>query len=170
MVVRTTLTPPEPADGSIPKRAKVFVQARSVFAKVPPAMWARAMAARNRGPDDVDWGGGDPSNFLRWQLKGGLQYVLRPALMRAEVRVRLEVTDANPSVWSITAGPGGFAARPEQTPDWQVSFSGPFKQWVRLIRGSASLAALEEQDDVSIDGDRAALSALTTGLDFGRFS
>jgi len=149
---------------------KVFTEALSVFVKVPPAVWVRVMAALRRGPGDVDWNGGNPSNFLRWQMKGGLAYVLRPALLNADLRIRVEITDAEPALWSVVAGPNGFAARENTHDDWVASFRGPFRQWVHLIRGSSSITELGADDDVDIHGDRSALAALTAALDFGRFS
>ncbi|HEV2370661.1 MAG TPA: AMP-binding protein [Streptosporangiaceae bacterium] len=140
----------------------LLFEARVVYVRVPRARWVSAHDEQWAALERLDFAGGDPSTFLRWQLDGGLQQFFVPDRLSTPVRVRLEITDANPGTWLVTAGPAGVAAAADPGPDTvsDVTFTGSFADWHRLVRGLDPAAA-------RIDGATELLAGLTGALDFG---
>ncbi len=135
-------------------RTKPSFQARGEFVVVTAGRWIRAAQARGRGLDRVAWNGGDPSNFLRWQMQG-LPAVFRAERLRMPVSVALSIEDARPGEWTIVAGPDGIAAAEGHAADCKASFRGTFRDWQAVLHGTspageeplaALIAAIEFKD------------------------
>ncbi|WP_327697961.1 AMP-binding protein [Streptomyces sp. NBC_00459] len=142
-----------PADGDA-----LLFEARVVCVRVPRARWMGTHDEQRAALDQLDFGGGDPSTFLRWQLDGGLQQFFVPARLAAPVRVRLDITDANPGAWVLSAGPDGIAASTEPG-EADVTFTGTFADWHRFVRGGDTSARIE--------GEAGLLHGLTEAFEFG---
>jgi acyl-coenzyme A thioesterase PaaI-like protein len=79
----------------------VCFEARGVYVKVPIDAWATQMVEeQGRSTRELDFAGGDPSNYFRWQLQGVREGFRRDRLSRP-LTVVLDVCDVDPSVWTI---------------------------------------------------------------------
>lgn len=149
---------------------RVCFEAKGIFIKVAMQHWIGRIQAQERGPESTDWGEGDPSNFFRWQMRGGLESVYVPERASREVRVALELDDVQPPAWSIVASPSGVRTAEGLPADWDVRVRSRFRPWQELIHHSASLDALLAGSKLELEGSREALEELTQAIDFKRHS
>lgn len=156
------------ATGGDPERT--CFTARGVFLAVPREVWVKAMHSRGRAPGSADWGEGDPSSFLHWQMNGGLQEIFRPELLRQPLRVAVRFTDAEPADWTIEADTERLLTTEGETPGWEARFQGDFRDWQRLIRGMAGPAELPAEPKTRFEGRAEAFVELAAALDYRRFS
>jgi acyl-coenzyme A thioesterase PaaI-like protein len=156
------------ATGGDPERT--CFTARGVFLPVPREVWVKAMHASGRAPGDADWGGGDPSSFLRMQMNGGLQEIFRPELLRRPLRVAAHLTDAEPADWTIEADMERLRTAEGEEPGWEARFHGDFRAWQRLIRGMAGPAEPAAGTETRFEGRAEAFAELAAALDYRRFS
>ncbi|MFG1999257.1 PaaI family thioesterase [Spirillospora sp. NPDC048911] len=157
--------------------AQPCFEARGVFLEVPRELWVKAMEARKRGPDTIDWSKGDPSAFMRWQMNGGLQEIFQPGRLAAPLRVAVRFADARPADWLVEADDRELRTTPltgEQADGpaggWDARFHGTFQHWQRLIRGKAPLAELLTRPGTRAEGRHEALTELAVALDYRRFA
>ncbi len=146
-------------------------EARGVFLRVPREVWLRHMQGQDRGPDQVDWSGGDPSTFLRWQMDGGLQALYDPARLRAPRRVAVHLRDVEPPDWLVAATPEEIVASPHDGDDWDARYVGTFSGWQRFIRRTDADQPLDlPEPDERLEGDAEAALDLALTLDFRRYA
>jgi acyl-coenzyme A thioesterase PaaI-like protein len=145
---------------------RLSYSATGVFVTIPMKRWIRSIRAQGRGPESAGWGGASASNFLRWQMAGGLQAVFLPEAIEAPVRIDLDLTDIAPRAWTIVADPDGVVTGEGSPGDADVRFAGDFRAWQELIHHTATLDALLEGGRATVAGDPAALTRFVRAIDF----
>lgn len=147
------------------ERERLCYSATGVFVTIPMKRWIRSIQAQGRGPEHADWSG-DASNFLRWQMAGGLAAVFVAGELAAPVRIGVALGDVHPPGWTIVAGPEGIVARPGRDEDCDACFHGDFRPWQQLIHHTASIEQLLELGAASVSGATAALTRFVRAIDF----
>lgn len=152
------------------QQGRTCFEAEGTFVVIPMEKWIRPTQQQGRGPESVDWSGGDPSTFFRWQMRGGLSVVFRPELALRDVMIGLSIEDVTPSAWTIQAGPEGVLTEEGSPVDPEVRFTGGFREWQTLIHHTASLDSLLAAGKATVEGDQQALIEFIAAVDFERFA
>ena len=153
-----------------PGGSTVYFAATGVFLQVPRRLWTEAMEQQGRGPDKVDWSGGDASTYHTWQMRGGLRECFFPGRMSRHRRIALVLADVRPREWMIHAGPDGLSASAVASETWDVRFTGTFRQWQRLIRQTLPREELLGDPAAAVEGDWDALVEFAGAIQLGRSS
>lgn len=143
---------------------RVCFEARGVYVKVPLDAWAQQMAAQGRSVRGIDFSGGDPSNFFRWQM-AGLPEAFVPDRLRRPLRLVLEITDVVPSLWTVTAGESVSVEHgddPAADARWVSDFAGMQDFWDDTLSMEEIVAGVS----VRIEGDPAAFGELRDALEY----
>ena len=143
---------------------RVCFEARGVYVKVPIDAWADQMVAQGRSVRRVNFEGGDPTNFFKWQMQG-LQEAFVPERLQRPVSVVLEISDVHPPVWTITAGDSLSVEqgdKPDADARWISEFTGMHNFWDRTM----SVEEIVSEGSVRIEGERAAVAELRGALEY----
>lgn len=147
-------------------RERPCFEATGTFVVVEPDRWIRAAHRAGRGPEQVDSGGGDPSNFLRWQMRGALGTVLRRDRLERLIQIGVRIGDVQAGCWTLVAGPDGLSAEERALPRSHARFEGSFQDWQELIHHTVTLEQLEARGAVNVSGRRSALQRFIDAVDF----
>jgi acyl-coenzyme A thioesterase PaaI-like protein len=116
-------------EGRVDQSGLVTFRGRGDFARVSPAR-------RQAGTAEIDYDTleerFDPSQVLGW-LAGALKDAYVPRATGSAVVVSVEVTDAEPRHWTVSADGASLAMEPGEPEDWDVRFVGTVRAWRELI-------------------------------------
>lgn len=143
----------------------VCFEAMGVYVKVPIDAWIQQMDAQLNSTADMDFTGGDPSNYFRWQTEGSKK-TFAPAMLSRELRVVVALSDVAPPEWTFVASPKGLEVYEGGSNDYDAKFVGSFWQWQELTHLRASVDGLLSQG-VDVEGNRKALDQLARALSYG---
>lgn len=151
-------------EGRQEDREQVCFEAKGVYIKVPATTWAAQMTAADRTSEKLDFSGGDPSTYFRWQLDG-FKSVYDPARLSRAVRVLLLITDVTPPRWTLAASANGLDATEGDAGTPDATLECDFATWQQLThnRRLAVREALRAGAAVAA-GDIAAIEALAEVL------
>jgi acyl-coenzyme A thioesterase PaaI-like protein len=138
-------------------------EASGIYIKVPVEAWLEQMAAQGLDTSAIDFSGGDPSNYFRWQLTA-LREAFRRGRLDRPVTVSLVLEDVTPAEWRLEAGPDAFRADELPGTVADVSFRGSFAGW-QAVLDSADQAAAGTTDG-AIEGDPEVLRAFVRAFEF----
>jgi len=140
--------------------------ARGVYIRVPPDKWIEQMRAKQRTTTKLDFAGGDPSNYFRWQTQG-LQSVFVADRVAREVTVAVVIDDVTPPEWTFAATRHGLEVSEGRPEHVDATFHGSFTAWQDYTHDERALADLVDAGRARVDGDPAALDVFVGCLDFG---
>jgi acyl-coenzyme A thioesterase PaaI-like protein len=140
-------------------------EASGIYIKVPAEMWLEQMAAQGLDTGSIDFGGGDPSNYFRWQLMA-LRDAFRPGRLDRSVTLRLRLADVEPSEWRLRAGPDAFEADPGSVADADIAFEGSFAAWQAVLDHADDPARAGRALGGTTDGDPTVLRAFVAAFEF----
>jgi acyl-coenzyme A thioesterase PaaI-like protein len=116
-------------EGRVDHSGLVTFRAQGDFARVSPAR-------RHPGTAEIDYDTleerFDPSQVFGW-LAGALQNAYVPRATGSPVVVSVEVTDAEPRHWTVSAAGASLAVEPGEPADWDVRFVGTVRAWRELV-------------------------------------
>jgi len=136
--------------------------AEGTFLQVPIATWGTSMRSAARTTDKLDFAGGDPSTYFRWQLAGFAKSFRTEALARP-VAVRLTVTDVAPPSWTLSASAAGLTVV-EATGPVDVAATCDFRTWQRLTHETGVVADAVAAGDLTLTGDEPAFGVLVEAI------
>jgi len=116
-------------EGRVDQSGLVTFRGRGDFARVSPAR-------RHPGTAEIDYDTleerFDPSQVFGW-LAGALKNAYVPRATGSPVVVSVEVTDAEPRHWTVSATGASLVMEPGEPADWDVRFAGTVRAWRELV-------------------------------------
>jgi len=134
------------------RSGKITFKARGTYARVSPAR-------RSAGAGDADYDTleerFDPSQVLAW-LTTALAKAYRPGVVSRPVLIAVDVRDANPRLWTVSATADSLSIEAGDPAEWDVRFTGNVRAWRELVYRAktadqlidAGLATIEDPDGV----------------------
>jgi hypothetical protein len=115
--------------GRVDQSGLVTFRGRGDFARVSPAR-------RHPGTAEIDYDTleerFDPSQVFGW-LAGALKNAYVPRATGSPLVVSVEVSDAEPRHWTVSAAGASLAVEPGEPADWDVRFVGTVRAWRELV-------------------------------------
>lgn len=143
----------------------VCFEARGVYIKVPMEAWIQPMDSQENSTVDLDFAGGDPSNYFRWQAEGSKK-TFDPAMLIRELRVVVSLSDVTPPEWTFVASPQGLEVHEGPSESYDARFVGTFWEWQEFTHSRVSVEHLLSSG-VQIKGSKDALAQLARALSYG---